>query len=341
MNSILIIGSFLSKERGSKGSGETLAEYLSQEGFIVKLSSYISNRFLRLIDIIFSTLFCKYDCIIIEGYSGLSFIFLEASCYLAYVRRKKILISIHGGKIIEFSIHNKNRIKAIGIVANFVRTPSLFIKQGLSVFITKIEYLPNFINLNTFTYNHLLPLEPNFKILWVRAFTDIYNPFLPIKMLLKIKEKYPYSTLTMIGPDLGLRKKVEAAIKELALENSVHILGAVKNVDLPKYFHNHHVFLNTTSYESFGVAVLEAAASGIPIVSSKVGEIPYLWTHEENILLVEELKPDLFADAVIRILESPELAQKLSVKARKKAVEFDWEHIKPQWIQLLQQFDEK
>lgn len=341
MNSVLIIGSFLSKKRGSKGSGETLAEYLSLEGFNVKLSSHLSNRFLRLLDIVFSTLFYKYDWIVIEGYSGLSFIFLEASCYLAFLRGKKILVSIHGGKIIEFSVHNKNRIKAIGHLADFVRTPSLFITQGLSEFIPKIEYLPNIIKLDTFTYNHFPPHEPYLKILWVRAFTEIYNPMLPIKMLLQIKEKYPYSTLTMIGPDLGQRKKVEAAIKELALENSVHILGAVKNEHLPEYFHNHHVFLNTTSYESFGVAVLEAAASGIPIVSSKVGEIPYLWTHEENILMVEDLKPDLFADAVIRILESPELALKLSVNARKKAEEFDWEAIKPKWIQLLQKFDEK
>ena len=94
-------------------------------------------------------------------------------------------------------------------------------------------------------------------------------------------------------------------------------------------------FLNTTSYESFGVAVLEAASCGIPIVSSSVGEIPLIWTHESNMLMAETLEPESFSAQVTKIFKNKEGAKQLAIHARKNAETYDWENIKSFWINLL------
>jgi SAM-dependent methyltransferase len=85
-----------------------------------------------------------------------------------------------------------------------------------------------------------------------------------------LKKNFPQISLTMIGPDKGILNEILLMIKELGLESNIKIIGPISNQELFKYYQSHSVYLNTTSYESFGVALVEAAACGIPIVSTNV-----------------------------------------------------------------------
>ena len=109
----------------------------------------------------------------------------------------------------------------------------------------------------------------------------------------------------------------------------------IPNDQLPTYLNSHDVFLNTTNYESFGMAVLEAAACGIPIVSTSVGELPLLWEDEKEILLTKAITAEAFSHPVSRLLDDSKLAQQLSQNARKKSEQFDWEVIKLKWLELF------
>jgi glycosyltransferase involved in cell wall biosynthesis len=80
---------------------------------------------------------------------------------------------------------------------------------------------------------------------------------------------------------------------------------------------------------------MEAAALGMCIVTTNVGELPHIWTHEHDALLVPPKDPKAMADAIRRILTEPELAERLSRNARAKAEQFDWSIILPQWEAIL------
>jgi glycosyltransferase involved in cell wall biosynthesis len=84
-------------------------------------------------------------------------------------------------------------------------------------------------------------------------------------------------------------KKQKTWLLNWALLEKITFTGPINNTELPAYYSSHSVFLNTTSYESFGMAVLEAAACGIPTVSTPVGEIPLLWKAGEEIMLTDVL----------------------------------------------------
>lgn len=332
MSNLLFIGSFLSKIRGSKGVSESLAERLVAEGIACQVVSQKENQGLRLIDIIWTLLQFKGETIHVDVFSGPAFHIAEVATWIAARRSKKILLTLHGGKLTEFAFGSMPKVAKVLNRAHQILTPSLFLQDFFQKRGFQVSYLPNALDIEQFPFKKIAVAD---KLVWVRAFTSIYNPAIAVLTLAEVRKKYPLTTLTMIGPDRGLMTEIKSLIASLALEDAVEITGAVPNDQLYRYYHSHSIYINTTSYESFGVALAEAAACGTPVVSTAVGEIPHLWQHEENILLVDALDPKAFAEAIIRLIQDPELAERLSVNARRKAESFDWKYIKPQWLRLV------
>jgi len=165
----------------------------------------------------------------------------------------------------------------------------------------------------------------------------IYVPKLAIEVLNRTLEDYPEAFLTMIGPDKGdgTYDETMSKIDEYSLHNNVQITGAISKKDVGKFLSKGDIYLNTTMYESFGVAVIEAAACGLCIVTTNVGELSYIWEDGVDALLVPPNNPDAMAAAVRRILKEPGLAENLSRNARKKAESYDWSVILPQWEKLI------
>jgi D-inositol-3-phosphate glycosyltransferase len=77
--------------------------------------------------------------------------------------------------------------------------------------------------------------------------------------------------------------------------------------------------------ESFGLVALEAMATGIPVVASRVGGLPYVVVDGASGYLVPGHDPDHYADALESILLDPVRADELSAGALKRAGEFSWE----------------
>jgi glycosyltransferase involved in cell wall biosynthesis len=83
------------------------------------------------------------------------------------------------------------------------------------------------------------------------------------------------------------------------------------------------------------VTILEAAACGLPVVGMAVGGIPYLLTHEETALLVDDGDVGGLVSGVQRLLDEPELAATLSDGGRKLAERSAWPAVRRAWEDLL------
>ncbi len=331
---VLFIGTFLSKQRGTKGVSESLSQLLHNEGISIKLVSRYENKLLRILDIVVAILFFKGDKIHIDVFSGPAYKIAIIATLIAKIRRKKIILTLHGGKLKEFAMENRELIHKVFSKADYIQTPSSFLKEYFESINYEVHYLPNPINLENFPYNRTNIKK--FTLLWVRGFTPIYNPTIPIELLSKLLNIYPEATLTMIGPDAGMLNECIELAKNLKVFDKINFTGKIENTRLFDFYQTHHVFLNTTSYESFGVALVEAASCGIPIVSNKVGEIPYLWEEKKNMLFVNNNNIDEYVSCVKSLFESDTLCNSISFNARKKAESFSWDHIKKDWEQLLE-----
>jgi len=335
-NIVLFIGNFLSRSSGSLSVSEFIANQLEEElGIRVVKISHAVNRFVRLIEIYFAVQFNKYSIVHIDVFSGNSFLFARMAAAIGKMRNKKVILSLHGGALHE---HYSGREKSFTSLFknSYIQSPSTFLKGFFESKGFSIAYCPNPIDLNKFPFFQKPDTSTSKKLLWVRAFSDIYNPHLAIRVLQNVLMQFPDTMLTMIGPDKGLMNKTLALAEKLNLKDRVDIIGSVPNNELYKYFHSHDVYLNTTSYESFGVAVVEATSCGIPVVSFSVGEIPYLWTNNDNILLAKFGDVENVGDQVRRLFLDRDLSNRISMNARKKAEEFSWDNVKEHWFNIVE-----
>lgn len=333
MTKFLFIGTFLSTKFGTNSVVERMKESLQVDDIELILASSYENKLLRFLDVMRAIFFYKEAKIFFGVFSGLAFKMTEWGSILAKLRGKKIYYTLHGGALHEFADVHKEKVMKVFNRADYIQTPSLFLKAYFEKLGFKIHYLPNPISLDDFPYERKV-LNPH-SLLWVRAFTSIYNPALAIKSLYEIKKEFPDATLTMVGPNKGMLAEMKLLIKQLNLENSVNIVGPIDNKILYIHYQTHAVYLNTTSYESFGKAIVEAGSCGIPIVSTSVGEIPFIWKNETNILLIEKASEIEMAESIKRIFNNENFANQLSLNARINAEKFDWKNVKPMWMKLF------
>lgn len=330
----LFIGNFLSKHFGTTSVSESIVQDFLSKGIDVSFASSKKNKLVRLLDIVFAICFRSYSIIHVDVYSGSYFRIVSWTVFLAKVRRRNVILTLHGGKLPELFETNRKKVSNVLTNADRINSPSHYIKHYFENQGYQVNYLPNSVDLERFRFQE--KIVQNHTVLWVRAFNKIYSPETAVNALFLLKKSFPDARLTMVGPDKGELHQVIELISKLGLEESVTIAGAVPNDQLSKYFYEHAVFINTTTYESFGVSVVEAAASGIPIVSNKVGELPFIWKDGKNILFVNENNPQAFSNTISELWKNPELMKDLKINARKQAESFDRKEILQTWIRIFE-----
>jgi glycosyltransferase involved in cell wall biosynthesis len=86
---------------------------------------------------------------------------------------------------------------------------------------------------------------------------------------------------------------------------------------------------------------MEGLASGLCVISTNVGGVPYLLDDGQDSLLVPPNDLDTMTAAVRRVLSEPGVAAQLSCNARAKAEQFDWSVVLPRWDKLLSEIAQK
>lgn len=97
------------------------------------------------------------------------------------------------------------------------------------------------------------------------------------------------------------REALEEQIRELNLKRRVHLLGNIPNEKLAPIYGSHSVFVLPSLSEGLSVVIMEAMASGLPIVATRVGGLPEIVQDGVNGRLVEPLRPDQLAESVIQL----------------------------------------
>ena len=92
------------------------------------------------------------------------------------------------------------------------------------------------------------------------------------------------------------------------------------------------VVLNPVRVDNAPNSVLEALACGVPVVSTRVGGVPYLVTHEATALLVDPESPESLAEAVARVLNDRQLRIGLVDRGLARARQSDWPAVRDLWL---------
>jgi glycosyltransferase involved in cell wall biosynthesis len=173
--------------------------------------------------------------------------------------------------------------------------------------------------------------------MWLRAFHSVYNPMMVPRVLARLKGEFPSIHMTMVGPDKGdsTRERTIAAAKTYGVEEHLEVRGPVRKASVPDLLANDDIFLNTSSVDNTPVSVLEAMASGMCVVSTEVGGIPYLLKSGQEALLVPADDDAAMAAAVRGLLKDAAFAERIRTASLSKVRRFDWSAILPQWREIL------
>ncbi len=128
-----------------------------------------------------------------------------------------------------------------------------------------------------------------------------------------LEKKYPQIRLLMVG-DGEERERTEKLIKELQLNDKVHITG--KALDIPERLRSMQVFVMSSQREGLPVAILEAMACGLPIISTDVGSIASLDDKGSRISLVPPQDAHALAHAMEELIINPRKKQSLAEQGR-------------------------
>lgn len=265
------------------------------------------------------------DLFHIMANSGWSWhLFAAPAIWIAKARGKAVVVNYRGGEAEAFFARAFAWVEPSLKKADAIVVPSgflgeIFRRRG---FATRI--VPNVVNLERFAaaYKGGAP-----HILVARNLERLYDNASALRAFALVRKRYPVARMTIAGsgPERG---SLEVLARELGLADAVTFAGRVENSAMPALYQDASIALNPSLADNMPISVLEALASGVPVVSTDVGGVPFLVEHEKTALLVPPADPVAMAEACLRLMAEPELARQLSAAGQSRAREFAWEQVR-------------
>ncbi|MFZ9331117.1 MAG: N-acetyl-alpha-D-glucosaminyl L-malate synthase BshA [Chitinophagaceae bacterium] len=234
--------------------------------------------------------------------------------------------------VVTFSINKSDAITAVSDNLRKETLENFDIKKDISV-------IHNFVDINRFSVKPLdafkKAIAPNGEkvILHASNFRKVKRIADVIYTFNKIKKSIP-SKLLLVG-DGPERHMAEELCRELGIFEETRFVG--KQQDMEDIYAIADLFLLPSEYESFGLAALEAMATGTPVVATNAGGIPEIITHGKNGFLCDIGNVEQMSNFAISILENDKILEAFSMEARKQAERFDIHKIVPQYELLYDQ----
>lgn len=147
-----------------------------------------------------------------------------------------------------------------------------------------------------------------------------------IKAAPLVIKRRPEVKFYVVGHDNNMPRMLKLC-HQLGVENHFLFLGWLPNEEVRKLYLKANVFVMPSLTEAFGMALLEAMASGVPVVATRVGGIPEFVEHGVNGLLVEPNNPEALAEALLMVLENVNIAARLGRQGRVTAQNFGLEQM--------------
>jgi glycosyltransferase involved in cell wall biosynthesis len=111
----------------------------------------------------------------------------------------------------------------------------------------------------------------------------------------------------------------------------VRFLGRIDPAWMPKLYADCDIFLNASDLDNQPVSILEAFASGTPVISTPAGDIPSMVRHGETGLLVPPDAPLAMAQAIAETLDRPERARHMAEQAHEELQRYTWASVREAW----------
>jgi glycosyltransferase involved in cell wall biosynthesis len=236
-------------------------------------------------------------------------------------------LSVWGYDVITFpykNIINRSIINRALSPDIFITATSECLREAvlkLKPSMVNIEVIPFGADMDLFKY---IERKPSHEVIIgiAKSLRPEYGIDILIRAFASLAAKHKYIRLKIAGKGL-YAQEYKNMVKNLGIDDSVEFLGFVEHSELPTLFSELDIFVMPSKDESFGVAAVEASATGLPVVASNVGGIPEVVVDNVTGYLVEKKNMEKLAEAIEKLIHDPRLRLEMG-KAGREFVEREY-----------------
>jgi glycosyltransferase involved in cell wall biosynthesis len=270
------------------------------------------------------------DIVHIFSASYSSFLLAPLPAWLvARWRGKKTLINYRSG---ECRDHLQKSSIARRVLKGTDRlvVPSGYLVDVLKEFGLTAQVVPNIADLSQFVFRVRRPLRPH--LVCTRGFHPYYCIDVVVRAFADVQKLYPDAHLDLVGGG-PVESEIRALVRDMKL-TGVNFAGVAARDQIGRCYDRADIFINASRLDNMPVSVLEAFASGTPVVSTEPESMRYLVEHGRTGLLSPPGDPHALARNVIELLQNPELAEQLVANAREEFQRYSWPIVRKQWLRV-------
>jgi glycosyltransferase involved in cell wall biosynthesis len=197
----------------------------------------------------------------------------------------------------------------------------------------KIAVIPNRVDVRKFSEcDSELFLEGDPAILYLGSLSSFKSPDLLIHAIAKLRSELPNMKLHLVGS--GDKTPLELLAKKKDVERQVVFHGYAGPATVPRYYKSADFCIFPSRRDSAGITLLEAMASGTPVIASNRGGTPEIISSGENGILFAPEDTDALPKAILALSQDSDLRKRISHNALKTVTKYSWENVAEKYVSL-------
>lgn len=209
-----------------------------------------------------------------------------------------------------------------------------YVRDNLGISEKKITIIHNAINLERFTFTNSRQFDGTIRLVNIGSMMPNKNQSFLLDVIVALKAKGHKVHLDLIGTG-PTEKLLKEKAKELGIENEVNFTGVVS--DPEKYLNEDHIYTHCAWHEPFGLVLIEAMSTGLPVVSFNTGGPKEIIQEGKTGYLVEKDNLATFVDKILQLIGDTALYGDFSKNAITASKQYDIKSYTEKLITFYQQ----
>lgn len=274
------------------------------------------------------------DVFHIMANSGWSWhLFASPAVWIARLRGIPSVVNYRGGEAETFLTRSGAFVLRTLRRASALAVPSSFLQQVFGRRGIRSEVVPNIVDMEWFRPSPGGWYPGTGHVVVARNLEALYDIATALRAFALLLESAPDARLTVAGSGPE-RRSLEALAAKLGVAKSVHFCGRLERGPMAELYRSASVVLNPSRVDNMPNSVLEAMASGVPVVSTSVGGVPFILRDGVTGLLVPAGDHAAMAAALRRVLTDHAVATRLRDAALIEVQQYTWPRVRQKWVDV-------
>lgn len=271
------------------------------------------------------------DLVHVMANSGWSWhLFAAPAVWVATLRGCPVVVNYRGGEADAFLQRAGSTVRRTMRRAAGLLLPSGFLLEVFSRHGMPGRVVPNIVDLARFQPAQARTAAGPHLVV-ARNLEPIYGIDVALRAFAQVAQALPAARLSVAGSG-PLAESLQALATQLGIAAQVRFTGRLDRDQMAALYRDADLSLNPSHVDNMPNSVLESLASGVPVVSTGVGGVPYIVEHERTAMLVPADDPAAMAAAALRVLGDAQLAQGLRAAGLAEVRRYRWEVVRAELL---------